>query len=209
MEKLKAASIAVVFFIFITPVISQHNPNGASNLGQFLSGMTSEQKLRLLDFMRAQITPDPMDEEALVLFKKMAAEGQQSTINWIFKTQIEAGHPIRTKVKLNRDTLDFGTLLRGDTKRDSIIVYNEGDQPYIISETVANCGCTIPDSPNWPIMPGDSAVVHISFNSRNLLPGEIRRAVSIRDNSTPNLRNLIWINARIVSSDAPPVKKRH
>ena len=208
MGKLKIAVWAVAFCLFIDPLLSQPNQELSPDIGQFLTVMTREQKLLLLEFMRAQAKIDPIDFEVLELFETLPTENRQNTISWIFKIQSESGQPIRTRVRMSRDTIDFGTISRGSELRDSVIIYNEGDQPYIISETVANCGCTIPDYPNRPIMPGDSAVIHILFDTRNLLPGPLTRAVSIRDNSSPNLRNLIWISARIVPADNKSPKSR-
>jgi Protein of unknown function (DUF1573) len=197
MKNKKIASVIGVFLVCVIPVLAQKVPD----LSQFLPKMTHEQKLVLLEFMRTQIAPDPIDSEALALFEKLDSEGRRNALNFIFKTQNEAGQPIRTDVEILRDSIDFGVVVRGSVILDSIVIKNIGENPYIISETMSNCGCTIAEKPDFPIFPGDSVVIHLTFDTRNLLPGPLKRAISIRDNSIPNLRNLIWISAQIISSD--------
>jgi hypothetical protein len=201
MKNKKTAWVICIFFVSLIPIFAQKVPD----LGQFLPKMTREQKLFLLEFMRTQVVSDPIDSEALALFAKLDSEGQQNSLNFIFKTQNEAGHPIRTLVEMVRDSIDFGVVVRGSVVLDSIVVKNVGDEPYIISETISNCGCTVAEKPDLPIFPGDSVVIHLTFDTRNLLPGPLKRALSIRDNSIPNLRNLVWISAQIVSGET---KKR-
>jgi Protein of unknown function (DUF1573) len=202
MKNKKTALVIGVFFVCLIPAFAQKIPD----LSQFLPKMTREQKVLLLEFMRAQIAPDPIDSEALALFAKLDSEGRQNSVHFIFKTQNEAGHPIRTTVELPRDSIDFGVVMRGSVIQDSIVVKNIGDEPYIISETITNCGCTIAEKTDFPIFPGESVVIHVTFDTRNLLPGPLRRAISIRDNSIPNLRNLVWISAQIISGE---VKKHN
>ena len=42
---------------------------------------------------------------------------------------------------------------------------NDGDAPLIISSISVSCKCTTFDFQEEPIMPGDSSVIHVSFNT--------------------------------------------
>jgi hypothetical protein len=51
---------------------------------------------------------------------------------------------------------------------------NSGDVPLIISNHKVECSCTQVTYPSTPILPGDSAIVHVRFDSNGKLGWQYR-----------------------------------
>jgi hypothetical protein len=77
---------------------------------------------------------------------------------------------------------DFGTINQYD---DAIAVFefkNTGKQPLILTDVRASCGCTVPDWPKNPILPGKTAKISVKYDSKSL--GVILRQVTVISNAT-------------------------
>ena len=68
-------------------------------------------------------------------------------------------------MKFDKDTHDFGKIKSGDKVTYDFKFINAGKSPLIITDAVATCGCTKPEWPKTPVKPGESGVIHITFNS--------------------------------------------
>jgi hypothetical protein len=92
------------------------------------------------------------------------------------------GEPEPTTVQFLRDTIDFGTINEGFILLDSFVVVNTGSHPYVISGSKGSCDCTALGLPKYPVMPGDSAVIRVEFDSYRKA-GKTLAGVIIYDNS--------------------------
>ena len=54
---------------------------------------------------------------------------------------------------------------------------NTGKKPVILSNVQASCGCTAPDWPKEPIMPGKDAVIKATYNAAS--PGAFTKTVTV------------------------------
>ena len=59
----------------------------------------------------------------------------------------------------------FGKIKQGEKVSYTFVFKNTGDAPLIINSASGSCGCTVPEWPHEPIMPGDKGEVHVIFNS--------------------------------------------
>jgi hypothetical protein len=76
---------------------------------------------------------------------------------------------------------DFGQVHLGDPTTHEFTFTNTGNEPLIISDVRSSCGCTVPQWPRNPIMPGASESIKVKYNS-NIL-GTINRQVTIISNA--------------------------
>jgi|SRR5690606_32666558 len=60
---------------------------------------------------------------------------------------------------------DFGTVTAGEVVEHEFVFKNNGGIPLIISQTIASCGCTIPEKPTDPILPGEEGKIKVAYNS--------------------------------------------
>jgi hypothetical protein len=59
----------------------------------------------------------------------------------------------------------FGKINQGDKVKHTFVFKNTGDAPLIINSASGSCGCTVPEWPHEPILPGAKGEVHVIFNS--------------------------------------------
>jgi len=83
-------------------------------------------------------------------------------------------------------TYDYGTIERNSHGLAEIKFSNTGNSPLIINQVRASCGCTVPSWPKEPIMPGDTGVIEVKYDTRRL--GVINRQITINSNAEePNI----------------------
>lgn len=76
----------------------------------------------------------------------------------------------------------FGTITDGEIVRHAYKFKNAGNNPLIISNAVASCGCTVPSYPKKPIAPGEEGEIIVEFNSTNRV-GHQQKNVLIYSNA--------------------------
>jgi hypothetical protein len=90
------------------------------------------------------------------------------------------------KMKLKVTEHDFGTFSEEAGKQSfTFLVANAGDQPLVIQNIVASCGCTTPDWTRSPIAPGGEGRITAVYDPANR-PGPFRKTLSVFSNSTPS-----------------------
>jgi hypothetical protein len=80
------------------------------------------------------------------------------------------------------ETFDFGDVTEGTIATHEFEFLNKGNEPVIISNVQASCGCTTPYWTKEPIGPGNKGVIKASFNSAGR-PGAFNKTVTITSNA--------------------------
>lgn len=78
-----------------------------------------------------------------------------------------SGHS-QAKVEIPEWKKSFGTVKKGDQVKLDYEIRNAGNQPLLISESEVACSCTTVDYPQQPILPGQSATVTVTFNTKTV-----------------------------------------
>jgi hypothetical protein len=87
-------------------------------------------------------------------------------------------------MKFEKDIHDFGKIKGGDKVDYDYKFTNTGKSPLIITDAIASCGCTKPSYPKTPIKPGESGVIHVTFNSAGKT-GLQDKLITITANTNP------------------------
>jgi hypothetical protein len=86
---------------------------------------------------------------------------------------------------------DFGSIKEDKGPASTVFEFkNAGDQPLILSNVKASCGCTTPEWSQDPIAPGKSGSIKVSYNPQNR-PGTFSKNVSVYSNSDPGIVSLL------------------
>jgi len=93
--------------------------------------------------------------------------------------------------------IDFGTLVEGEEAVRPYYFINTGKSPLIITDAKASCGCTIPNYPDVPILPGESGHILVRFNSTHK-KGLVTKTISIGANTFPQKINLIKLKVNVL-----------
>lgn len=176
----------------ITVLSSAQNP--APDIRPMLKSLTKDQKLQFLEYLR--YLGAGMDEEIQHTYTLVSRENQAQAIRFI-ETLKEAKEGLPgTSVLWDRDTIYFGNILEGTSVIDSFEVTNIGDNPYVLSSTKSTCDCTVLKFPGHPVMPGETAIVRVEFDTRGKRGAAIP-AIIVYDNSSPNKRNILYLKGDI------------
>ncbi len=110
--------------------------------------------------------------------------------------QIKVGTP---RIKFDKTEHDFGTIKEGDIVETIFKFKNTGKSELIITSAKGNCGCTVPEWPKEPIMPGESGQIKVKFNSSRK-PNLQQKQVTLITNTSDG-KEIIKIKA-MVTPDA-------
>ena len=89
-----------------------------------------------------------------------------------------------TTMEFEETTFDFGTIISGEKVSYFAEFTNTGDKPLVIKSAKGSCGCTIPQWPKDPIMPGETSQILVEFNSKGK-HGKTSKRVTITANTEP------------------------
>jgi Protein of unknown function (DUF1573) len=81
---------------------------------------------------------------------------------------------------LESDVVDYGTIDQGGEPLRVAKFTNTGTEPLIISGAKGSCGCTVPNWPKEPIMPGESSQIEIRYDTKRV--GAINKTVTVTSN---------------------------
>ena len=68
-------------------------------------------------------------------------------------------------MKVNTDKHDFGKIKQNIPVTTEFVISNTSDQPLIIENVTAGCGCTTPEWSKEPVMAGGTTKIKVGFNA--------------------------------------------
>lgn len=85
-----------------------------------------------------------------------------------------------TEIKKN-----FGFVKKGEIVKIEYNYTNTGNQPLIISNAIVECSCTTVDFPKQPIMPNQTAIITVSFDTKSVYDRQDRIVEIVSNSKTP------------------------
>jgi Protein of unknown function (DUF1573) len=95
-----------------------------------------------------------------------------------------------TTVQLIDSAYSFGSIAEGDKVEYNFRFKNTGNKPLVIIKANASCGCTVPEKPEKPVMPGETSFIKVVFNSKGK-SGHQEKAIYITSNAKPSFPDLM------------------
>ena len=89
-----------------------------------------------------------------------------------------------TTVQMIDTVYNFGKIADGEKVEFSFRFKNTGNNPLIVSNAVASCGCTVPEKPEAPVKPGETGFIKVVFNSQGRV-GNTHKEVTVTSNAYP------------------------
>jgi hypothetical protein len=97
------------------------------------------------------------------------------------------GQVAETKMQVSTTVHDFGTFKEEAGRQTyDFIVTNTGNQPLMIQNVVASCGCTTPEWTKQPIASGSTGKVTAIYDPKDR-PGVFNKTLSVYSNSKPEV----------------------
>lgn len=102
-----------------------------------------------------------------------------------------------TSIKFEKEVHSFGTVQEESENMYSFSFTNTGKEPLIIQDAKGSCGCTVPNYPKQPIMPGKSATIDVKFTPYKGQIGPAEKTVTVTANTEP-MSTIVKIQANVV-----------
>lgn len=87
------------------------------------------------------------------------------------------------KLTFENETIDYGTIEQNSDGNREFVFTNTGTAPVVIDRCQGTCGCTVPECPKEPIMPGESRTIKVKYATNRL--GRFNKGVKVYSNATP------------------------
>ncbi|MBL7703448.1 MAG: DUF1573 domain-containing protein [Ferruginibacter sp.] len=95
-----------------------------------------------------------------------------------------------TTVQIIDTAYDFKTVNEGEKVIYNYRFKNTGTKPLVIVEASASCGCTVPQKPEKPVLPGETGFIKVAFDSKGR-PGEAHKTITVISNAKPEFPQLV------------------
>ena len=85
------------------------------------------------------------------------------------------------QISFTQETIDYGNIKKDANGEREFTFKNTGKEPFIITNCVGSCGCTVPVWPKTPIAPGEKASIKVKYDTRRV--GRFQKTVTVTSNA--------------------------
>jgi hypothetical protein len=108
-----------------------------------------------------------------------------------------------TTVQIIDSAYNFNPVTEGEKVVYNYRFKNTGTKPLVIVEATASCGCTVPQKPEKPILPGETGFIKVVFDSKGRV-GEAHKTITVISNAKPEFPQLILTGKVLASEKTAP-----
>jgi hypothetical protein len=115
-------------------------------------------------------------------------------------------------IKFEKKTHDFGKIPY-TTNKDEFVTYdfiftNSGDEPLVVENVRASCGCTTPSFTESPILPGQKGKVTVLY--KNNRKGQFHKSITVITKDTNPTSTVLYIKGEVLEqSSGNPVNPKN
>jgi outer membrane biosynthesis protein TonB len=118
-------------------------------------------------------------------------------------TTAEPKTTVGPDISFEKTVHDYGTIEKGANGDCEFAFTNVGDEPLILSDVKASCGCTTPSWPREPIAPGEKGTIKVHYDTQRM--GSINKSVTVTSNGKTD-RVVLRITGNITAPPPPPAE---
>lgn len=108
-----------------------------------------------------------------------------------------------TTVQVIDSAYNFNPVTEGEKVVYNYRFKNTGTKPLVIVEATASCGCTVPQKPEKPILPGETGFIKVAFDSKGRV-GEAHKTITVTSNAKPEFPPLVLTGKVIAAEKTAP-----
>ena len=111
------------------------------------------------------------------------------------------------EITFEKTTHQFGEIPFEGNGTYEFVFKNTGNEPLILSQPKSSCGCTVPEWPKKPILPGETDVIKVTYKNTDR-PGSFSKYVTIFSNAKTNNEVKLYIKGKVLpaQTEALPTK---
>jgi hypothetical protein len=110
--------------------------------------------------------------------------------------EVQAG----PNISINKEVHDYGDIEKGGDPYCEFVITNKGNEPLIITNAKGSCGCTVPEWSKEPILPGESSIMKVKYDTKRV--GPINKSVTISSNAVNEPTKVIRIKGMVLGTEA-------
>ncbi len=99
------------------------------------------------------------------------------------------------EISFKKTTHDYGTIYVNGDGAYNFEFTNTGNEPLILSKPRSSCGCTVPDWPKEPILPGETNEIKVTYNTHKA--GAFNKTVTVYSNAKNKSTVLLRIKGAV------------
>lgn len=103
------------------------------------------------------------------------------------------------KIQFAASVHDYGTIEKGGNGDCEFTFTNTGNEPLILSNVRASCGCTTPSWTQKPVLPGKTGTIKVHYNTNNV--GGFTKTVTVTSNAVNNPRLQLKIKGNVTKPE--------
>ncbi len=95
------------------------------------------------------------------------------------------------EIKFDKVTHNFGKFSEKEPIMTCTFAFtNVGEQPLVINQAMASCGCTVPNYTKEPIQPGKTGEIKVTYNGTGKALGHFKKSITVRTNGAVEISRL-------------------
>ncbi len=127
---------------------------------------------------------------AITLFSAATVNAQDNSKNGELKGAI---------IEFNQEVIDYGDVEYASNGEREFIIKNTGDAPLVITRTKGSCGCTVPTKPTEPILPGETGVMKVKYDTKR--GGEsFSKTITVTSNAVNEPTKVVRIKGKVLAN---------
>lgn len=112
------------------------------------------------------------------------------------QTESKTNGPV---IEFDKETHDYGTVYVNGDGNCVFTFTNKGNEPLVLSNVRAGCGCTVPEWPREPVLPGKNAQIKVKYTTLNR-PHTINKTIVVTSNSIVDNTIVLRIKGEVVAA---------
>lgn len=110
---------------------------------------------------------------------------------------VGAQTPVATgpAINVDKEVHDYGDVPYNGDGTCEFKVTNTGNEPLILSKCKGSCGCTVPKCDPNPILPGESSIISVKYDTKR--SGPINKSVTINSNAVNDPAKVVRIKGNV------------
>ena len=84
---------------------------------------------------------------------------------------------------------DYGTIDQSSSGETEFVFVNKGNEPLVLFNVIASCGCTSPEWTKTPVPPGGKGSIKVKYNTEIL--GSFTKSITVASNAVNSNVTLI------------------
>lgn len=102
-----------------------------------------------------------------------------------------------------KETHDFGNITEGTKAKYTFTFVNKGNEPAVITNATASCGCTVPSYSKEPVMAGKEGTITAIFDSSGKNGNQTKTITIVTNVGTYYLNIKCNVVAKVVQPKSP------